>query len=64
MDIFGDTGEVAYLQLEALRRAVVGFAADWQLASVRGYAVAGLSSCPFDFSSWDGLDDLSCPQAG
>ena len=55
---------MAYLQLEVLRRAVVGSAADWQLASVRRYSVAGLSSCPFDFSSWDGLDDLLCPQAG
>ena len=35
LDVFGDTGEVAYLQLEALRQAVVGSAADWQLASVR-----------------------------
>ena len=43
---------------------VVGSAAGWQLASVRRYAVADLSSCPFDFSSWDGLDDLLCPQAG
>ena len=31
------------------------------LASVRRYAVAGLSSCPFDFSSRDCLDDLLCP---
>ena len=64
LDVFGDTGEVACLQLEALRQAVVGFAAGWQLASVRQYAVAGLSSCPFGFSSRDGLDDLSCLQAG
>ena len=64
MDVFGDTGEVAYLQLEVLRQAVVGSAADWQLASVRRYAVAGLSSCPFGFSSRDGLDNLLCPQAG
>ena len=35
MDIFGDTGEVAYLLLEALRLAMVGFAAAWQLASRR-----------------------------
>ena len=34
LGIFGDTGEVAYLQLEVLRRAVVGSAADWQLPSV------------------------------
>ena len=33
MDVFEDTGEVAYLLLEALRRAVVGSAADWQLVS-------------------------------
>ena len=56
--------EVAYLQLEALRRAVVGSAADWQLASVRRYAAVGLSSCPLGFSSRDGFDDLLCPQAG
>ena len=62
--VFGDTGEVAYLQLEALRRAMVGSAADWQLASVRRYAAVGLSSCPFGFSSLDGFDDLLCPQAG
>ena len=60
----GDMGEVAYLQLEALRRAVVGSAADWQLASVRRYTAVGLSSCPFGFSSLDGFDDLLCPQAG
>ena len=64
MDVFGDMGEVAYLQLEVLRWAVVGSAADWQLASVRRYAAVGLSSCPFGFSSLDGLDDLLCPQAG
>ena len=55
---------MAYLQLEALRRAVVGSAADWQLASVRRYVAVGLSSCPFGFSSLDGFDDLLCPQAG
>ena len=60
----GDTGEVAYLQLEALRWAVVGSAADWQLASVWRYAAVGLSSCPFGFSSLDGFDDLLYPQAG
>ena len=43
---------------------MVGSVAGWQLASVGRYAVAGLSSCPFDFLSWDDLDDLSCPQAG
>ena len=43
---------------------MVGSVADWQLASVWRYAVAGLSSCPFDFSSRDGLDDLLCLQAG
>ena len=64
LDVFGDTGEVAYLQLEALRRAVVGSAADWQLASVRRYVAVGLSSCPFGFSSLDGFDDLLCLQAG
>ena len=41
---------------------MVGSAADWQLVSVRRYAVAGLSSCPFGFSSLDGFDDLLCPQ--
>ena len=55
---------MAYLQLEVLRRAVVGSAAYWQLASVRQYAAVGLSSCPFGFSSLDGFDDLLCPQAG
>ena len=55
--------EVACLQLEALRQVSVGFAVGWQLASVRRYAVVGLSSCPFDSSSQDGLDDLWCPQA-
>ena len=59
-----DTGEVTFLQLEALRWAVVGSAADWQLASVRQYAAVGLSSCPFGFSSLDGFDNLLCPQAG
>ena len=48
----------------AERRAVVGSAADWQLASVRRYAAVGLSSCPFGFLSLDGFDDLLCPQAG
>ena len=57
-------GGSGILQLEALRRAVVGSAADWQLASVRRYAAVGLSSCPFGFSSLDGFDDLLCPQAG
>ena len=57
-------GEVAYLLLEALRRAAVGSAADWQLASARRYVAVGLSSCPFGFSSLDGFDDLLCPQAG
>ena len=37
---------------------MVGSAAGWQLASVWRYAVAGLSSCPFDLLSRDGLDDL------
>ena len=64
MDIFRDMGEVAYLQLEALRRAAVGSAADWQLASVPQYAAVGLSGCPFGFSSLDGFDDLLCLQAG
>ena len=32
---------MACLQLEALRQAVVGSAADWQLASVRRYAAVG-----------------------
>ena len=64
MDVFRGTGEVAYLQLEALRRAVVGSAADWQLASVWQYAVVVLSSCPFGSSSLDGFDDLVCLQAG
>ena len=53
-----DTGEVACLQLEVLRQALVGSVAGWQLASVWRYAAAGLSSCPFDSSSWDGLADL------
>ena len=46
-------GGVAHLQLEALRQALVGSAAAWQLASVWRYAdvVLSLSSCPFDFSS-------------
>ena len=56
--------EVAYLQLEALRRAAVGSAADWQLASARRYVAVGLSGCLFGFSSLDGFDDLLCPQAG
>ena len=46
-------GRVAHLQLEALRQALVGSVAAWQLASVWRYAAAGLSSCPFDSSSWD-----------
>ena len=41
-----------------LRQALVGSVSGWQLASVRRYAAAGLSSCPFDSSSWDGLADL------
>ena len=64
MDVFGDMGEVAFLQLEVLRRAMVGTVAGWQLASVRRYIAVGLSSCPFGFSSLDGFDDLLCPQAG
>ena len=43
-------GGVVCLQLEALRQALVGFVAAWQLASVRRYAAVGLSSCPFDSS--------------
>ena len=50
--------------LEVLRQAVVGSVADWQLASVRRCTAVGLSSCPFDSSSRDGLDDFWCPQAG
>ena len=46
-------GGVACLQLEALRQALVGSVAAWQFASVWRYAAAGLSSCPFDSSSWD-----------
>ena len=49
---------MACLQLEALRQALVGSVAGWQLASVQRYAAAGLSSCPFDSSSLDGLADL------
>ena len=64
MDVFEDTGEVAFLQLEVLRRAMVGTVADLQLASARRYIAVGLSSCPFGFSSLDGFDDLLCPQAG
>ena len=64
LDIFGDTGEVARLQLEVLRQALVGSVAGWQLASVWQYAAAGLSSCPFDSSSRDGLADLWYLQAG
>ena len=64
LDVFGDMGEVACLQLEALRQALVGSVVGWQLASVWRYVAAGLSSCPFGSSSQDGLDDLSCPQAG
>ena len=33
----------------------------WELASVQRYAVVGLSSCPFGFSSLDGFDGLWCP---
>ena len=55
---------MAYLQLEALRQASVGFAVGWQLASVRRYAVVVLSSCPFGSSSQDGFDDLLYLQAG
>ena len=51
-------GEVACLRLEALRQALVGSAAGWQLASVRQYIVVGLASCPFDSSSWDGFAGL------
>ena len=58
LDVFGNTGEVAHLQLEVLRQALVGSVAGWQLASVQRYAAASLSSCPFDSSSWDGLADL------
>ena len=61
---YRDTGEVACLQLEALRQALVGSVAGWQLASVRRYAAAGLSSCPFDSLSWDGLDNLWYLRAG
>ena len=50
---------MAYLLLEALRRAAVGSAADWQLASARRYVAVGLSGCPFGFSSLDGFDDLA-----
>ena len=64
LDIFGDMGQVACLQVEALRHALVGSVAGWQLASVRRYAAAGLSSCPFDSSSRDGLDDLLYLRAG
>ena len=55
---------MAYLQLEALRRAAVGSVADWQLASAQRYVAVGLSGCLFGFSSLDGFDDLLCPQAG
>ena len=61
LGVFGDTVEVAYLQLEALRQAAVSSAADWQLASVWRYIVVGLTSCPSGSSSLDGLDDLWCP---
>ena len=40
---------------------MVGSAAGWQLASVWRYAVAGLSSCPFGFSSLDGFDRSLVP---
>ena len=58
LDIFGNMGEVAHLQPEVLRQALVGSVASWQLASVWRYAAAGLSSCTFDSSSRDGLADL------
>ena len=64
LDVFRDMGEVARLQLEVLRQASVGSVAGWQLASVRGYAAAGLSSCPFDSSSRDGLVSLWYLRAG
>ena len=51
-------GEVVRLQLEMLRQALVHSVAGWQFASVCRYAAAGLSSCPFDSSSRDGLADL------
>ena len=56
-------GEVAHLQLEVLRQALVGSVAAWQLASVWQSAAVGLSICPFDSSSWDGLADLWYLQA-
>ena len=46
---------MACLQLEALRQALVGSVAAWQLASVWRYTAVGLSSCPFDSSSRDRL---------
>ena len=52
---------MAYLLLEALRRAAVGSAADWQLASARRYVAVGLSSCPSGFSSLDGFDESLVP---
>ena len=55
--------EVAHLQLEVLRQALVGSVAAWQLASVRRYAAVGLSSCPFDSLSRDGLAYLWYLQA-
>ena len=51
---------MACLQLEVLRQALVGSVTGWKLASVWRYAVVGLSSCPFDFLSRDGLADVSC----
>ena len=47
--------EVAHLQLEVLRQALVASMAAWQLASVWWYAAVGLSSCPFDSSLWHAL---------
>ena len=40
------------------------FAAAWQLASVWRYAAVGLSSCPFDSSSWHAPAYLWYLQAG
>ena len=57
-------GGSGFSPIEALRQAAVGSAVGWQLASVRRYVAVGLSSCPFDFSSLDGFDNLVCPQAG
>ena len=52
---------MACLQLEALRQALVGSVAGWQLASAWRYIVVGLSSCPFNFLSWDSFAGLWCP---